>query len=679
DEFDVLDTPERNQTGQALLPFLSQWMHKVEHVGLVFVIGRRPEELSIATNSALKGVTRIPVSSLLDRDTITEVTSQSQREGSLIWPNEAINRICYWTDGHPYFTQLLCREVWDRVYRTKTRSQVPTAKPTDIDSCIDEVLRQAFNAFKWIWDGLPSSTRFIMSVVAATEEPIISHEGLVRMLDQDGISMLGIQLDSARDTLAKLELLQQVNDSYRFTVRILLRWIELHRPVDEVKKEVKKREPVAERLFETGQIFYTLGDFRSAIDQLEKARDIDPNHWEARLLLGTIYQKENRLKDAISELERAYELESTAIHIPLLEALVNHASKVSGESEQLRIYQQILEVDPEHKLAQDSLNKIHERQRIRHLEERLQKAEQQEKLLNWSSAVQIYRNLLDEYSGDVRSFRIIQPRLERANSILLMPLSALSNSKLVDYLRLMWWIFVTPQSLKNYKVKFGAKKLVSIMNSLASMITWLPLVLFALSLVLKFLLSTEGFSKALYFPITLVSLLFISWWISDAILESSNYRAEPLLAVCAGIILAFGVSSGIVMMRGIGEPVNIVIVLATTTAIIPAVSIADISGKTARSVASGVTCGTAFGLTLGLSMNSMNHLTLFSSLASSMSESVLIGVLVSLLVGGIAFALVYEFPPIVRRCIFLLSIFGHTVLVLNILISSTQLLVFLGR
>ncbi|MBV7331697.1 ATP-binding protein [Chloroflexi bacterium TSY] len=54
DEFDVLDLPQESQAGSAFFPYLRAWMAQAQEVKFVFVLGRRPEELSTDTLATFK-------------------------------------------------------------------------------------------------------------------------------------------------------------------------------------------------------------------------------------------------------------------------------------------------------------------------------------------------------------------------------------------------------------------------------------------------------------------------------------------------------------------------------------------------------------------------------------------------------------------------------------------------
>ena len=172
DEFDVLDMPKQEQAGTTFFPYLRDWMSAAKGIQFVFVLGRRPEELSTETLATFKAIRSRRVSLMTREDTET-IIRQSEKNGSLTWSNEAVERIWYWTQGHPYFTQLLCSEIWEILValsgvegrKVPGHGSTPltmTVSPDNVDQAIDRTLEQGAHAFQWIWNGLPPAERIVI-------------------------------------------------------------------------------------------------------------------------------------------------------------------------------------------------------------------------------------------------------------------------------------------------------------------------------------------------------------------------------------------------------------------------------------------------------------------------------------------------------------------------------------
>lgn len=371
DEFDVLDSPQQNQAGQAFFPYLRRWMADIKRVHFVFVIGRRPEDLSTNTVATFKGVRATRVSRL-SPENAAKVVRQSEQNGSLDWSPEAVEQVWAWSQGHPYFTQLLCSVVWEQMEETEGSPAPATA--AQVDKAVDQALQQGANAFYWIWEGLPPAERVVMAAMAEVTEEVITRDRLVETLNQSGVRLIVRQLELAPDTLVEWDVLQPIQDGYRFTVPLLRRWVVKNRPLRRVKEELDRLDPLAEDLFRTGQRFYGLGRLEAAQTQLRQAIQVNPNHLKARLLLGqillgsgglnipmevptTIGPSLETVEEAVKILEEVYQYDPDAARSELVRALLALSSR-QDETAQLTTLERILKIQPEHPIAKSQWESI---------------------------------------------------------------------------------------------------------------------------------------------------------------------------------------------------------------------------------------------------------------------------------------------------------------------------------
>ncbi len=136
DEFDVLDASkeEKKEAANSFLPYLNQWRDGFPEIKFIFVMGRKPEDLSLEFLSVLKSVRNYRVS-VLSHDQTEELIRMSERNETLNWGGDAVNKVWDWTQGNPYFTQLVCRTVWDGAYN-QNPAQVPKVEASDVDIAI---------------------------------------------------------------------------------------------------------------------------------------------------------------------------------------------------------------------------------------------------------------------------------------------------------------------------------------------------------------------------------------------------------------------------------------------------------------------------------------------------------------------------------------------------------------
>jgi tetratricopeptide (TPR) repeat protein len=357
DEFDVLDSPMRTQASEAFFPYLRQWMTDVQKVKFVLVIGRRPEDLSVRTMSAFKGIQSTRVSFLSEKDA-EDVVRQPEKDGSLKWDETAIRRIIDLTHGHPYFTQLLCSVVWENAYRVEPHG-TPIVSARDVDDSVPQALKFGANAFNWLWDGLPPAERVVVAAMADVKDEIITQDKLIETLNQSGVRLVARELEFAPETLIDWEVLIEAEGAYRFAVPLLRRWVLANRPLRRVKEELDRLNPLADGLYQTGYGFYDKDnpDLDIAEQQLRLALNINPNHLKARLLLGQILLEKGDLAKSVDMFDAAYRYDERAARADLIKSLLALAD-TQDENLQIFTYERILKIQSNQPLANEKIRAI---------------------------------------------------------------------------------------------------------------------------------------------------------------------------------------------------------------------------------------------------------------------------------------------------------------------------------
>ena len=434
DEFDVLDQPQREQAGKTFFPYLQKLMRTAKGIQFVFVLGRRPEELSTDTLATFKGIPSRKVS-LMSQDDCREIVRQSEHHGSLSWGIEAVDRVWRWTQGHPYLTQLLCSEIWEAARASHVaepqapslHSHAPIVYADDVDAAIDKTLEQGANAFQWMWNGLPPAERVVMAAMAESPNDVIGLEELTTILHHSKVRLILRELELAPETLIRWDLLRPVEGEFRFAVPLLRRWVTAEKPLRRVKAELDSLEPLAESLYRSGEGFYKMGNLTEAERLLHNGLHVNPNHFRARLLLGQVLLGQGKPAKAVDVLEPAYYFDPRSAQPGLIGALLALADIQEGNA-QLTTYNRILEIDPDQVTALkkkqslllniartaaqkgnfDAALKLYRqigdeegvasvttgKQKLAH---HLQIAAEHEHAEDWAEAIGIYRRLLQEF------------------------------------------------------------------------------------------------------------------------------------------------------------------------------------------------------------------------------------------------------------------------------------------
>ena len=355
DEFDVLDSPMQTQASEAFFPYLREWMTDVQKVKFVFVIGRRPEDLSVRTMSTFKGIQSTRVSFLSKKDA-EDVVLQSQKDHSLKWEKSGVQHVLDLTHGHPYFTQLLCSVIWENAHESGPQD-TPIISAEEVDASVLQALKFGANAFNWLWDGLPPAERVVVAAMAEVPEEIITQDKLIETLNQSGVRLVARQLEVAPETLIDWEVLIESKGAYRFAVPLLRRWVLANRPLRRVKEELDRLDPLADTLFQGGQGFYNNNNTEAAEQQLRQALKINPNHLKARLLLGQVLLEKGDLTESVDMFDAAYQYDERAARAHLIKALLALA-ETQEENLQLTTYERILKIQSDQPLANEKIQSI---------------------------------------------------------------------------------------------------------------------------------------------------------------------------------------------------------------------------------------------------------------------------------------------------------------------------------
>ncbi len=413
DEFDVLDMPQHARAGASFFPYLRDWMRATAataHAGIqfVFVLGRRPEELSTDTLSAFKGILSRRILLMKQEDTAAIICqSEAEQNRSLRWSDEAVERVWYWTQGHPYFTQLLCSEVWETAMQNEdfggfgfdedkeAEQELPLAQAEHVNAAIDGAIEQGANALQWIWNGLTPAERIVMAAMAEAEGGQISQDELAEILNRSKVRLILRELDLAPETLIAWDFLRVVEaEVYRFSIPLLRRWVATEKPLRRVKANLDSLEPLAESLYQRAEGFSNIGKVDDAERLLRNALDINPYHFRARVLLGKVLLAKGNAEAAVEELKPAYEFDAHSAKSQFISALMALADTRKEPCQQLTLYNQVLNIEPNQPAALKKKSDIKHRQ----AEERMRQG-------NLHNALERYEESGDR-EGDREKFKI---------------------------------------------------------------------------------------------------------------------------------------------------------------------------------------------------------------------------------------------------------------------------------
>ncbi len=312
DEFDVVNPVQReNLSGSAaanqLFATLRRWLREEPRLAFVFALGRNLTDLDSDFLATFKGGQTIKVSVFSRETTVQLITAPA----SVQYTPEAVDQIYALTNGHPYFTQLLCSLCFDQAQDqlTADTTQRPLITAQDVTRLLPAFFSRGDNVFAWIWDGLPPAERIVASALAdllTDDEAVATEAEIEATLQNKGVQVILRDLQVSPKKLVEWQLLQQVGDGYRFLVPVLRQWIQARKRFADVRDELDQLDPHAQRYFEIAKLEYQKDDFETAFKNLESALRLNPNHLQALILSGDIKLHAGDFEKAAQFFEEAY-------------------------------------------------------------------------------------------------------------------------------------------------------------------------------------------------------------------------------------------------------------------------------------------------------------------------------------------------------------------------------------
>lgn len=431
DEFDVLDARLEEQlpetsAARAFIPAMRRLINEEPQLAFVFVVGRKADELSIEFMSAFK-TARFHRITVLDPESVRRLVLTAQREGTLTFDERVPDRILALAAGHPFFTQLLCQLLFERAYRTLDalsetgeEGAVPMVTLADVEAVVPDTWDAGEHIYEWIWDGLPPAERVIFSAMAAgtDEHTVITRERLLDVLQAQGIRILIRELELAPKTLIEWQMLKEADGGYQFFVELMRRWVAERKPLPRVKEELDRVNPLADTLYQGASGFYRSGDLDGAVNQLQTALRVNPNHLKARLLLGEIYKIQGKPDEAVRELAEAYRIDPDGARLAYENALLVQAEaheKESALDEAIATYSAVLEISPANRVAQERKQQSVVAARQHAINTSAAKAEEYERAEQWDDAIVAYQHLVT--LSDDQHWQDALERAEREHSM----------------------------------------------------------------------------------------------------------------------------------------------------------------------------------------------------------------------------------------------------------------------
>jgi basic membrane protein A len=381
DEFDTLEEEEARETlGQPLTETLRRLMGR-EGLNFIFSIGssgRKLENMQASYTEFFKAALYKKVSFLAQPEAYHLITRPV--EGVLEYQPAAVRAIYEITSGHPYFTQLVCHELFALCQRTGQR----TVSAADVSGVLDEVVERGTVNLKFVWDEAAELERWTLAGLAHSGEKLESR-ALGDFLRKQRVRFSPPDLEAALIHLREKDVLTAQNT---FVNQLLRRWLQRNRPLEQVREELTQVNPIANRYIEIGLEYLESGQHEKALQSFQEALEVDSDNLPALVHIGQVHLQQQALAEAVSHFEQALSLdeEDVTARAGLCQAhlaLGDQASAKGKVKEAQRSYQQILAVNPEHTDARQRMADMYRQ----HAEKSLAEGRDDEALASFVEAI----------------------------------------------------------------------------------------------------------------------------------------------------------------------------------------------------------------------------------------------------------------------------------------------------
>lgn len=362
DEFDIVRETEKERVPVASREFtalLQRLINSEKRLSFVLVAGSSLSALPGYMQSVFRLGATVEVS-FLDREETKYLIVEPTKD-TLIYSEPAIESIFNLTNGHPYFTQLLCQEIFNHAAFSKSMA----VGLDEVEAATKRSLVSGMGAFSWIWNELTLAERVYLSAVASAASkhniPIVSDKKIQQILEEYSIRLLGTDLPNAARDLASRKFLQVVGPhQYRITVELIRRWMEKEHLLDNTKQDIENINPIANSKYEEARKAHTAGHLEQAIEHYQAAVRGNPNHACAQIGLAQALYEKGDWERAVTEFERACYLDEASAKPSLVEALLAYGRYLEKQDtdKALSIYKRVFDCAPGNIQAKTRIDRL---------------------------------------------------------------------------------------------------------------------------------------------------------------------------------------------------------------------------------------------------------------------------------------------------------------------------------
>ncbi|TKJ28691.1 MAG: hypothetical protein CEE40_10870 [Chloroflexi bacterium B3_Chlor] len=350
---------------QDLIPYFSRLMHAPGPLAFIFCIGssgRKLEHMQASYTDFFR-IALYKKISFLEKEEASRLITQPVA-GVIEYTPQAVEDILHITSGHPYFTQLLCHELFGYCQKTGKRR----IAPKDIEAVLGDVVERGTVNLKFVWDDASDPERYVLTALSLAEDGK-NAKSLHQLLKKQKVRITQREVTDSLRHLQEKDVLASDNS---FTVGLMRLWLLENKPLDRVIEELIEVSPIATRYIEIAEEFHETGMTDRALDSYRSALEVDPQNLTAQVGIASLTFERGDLPQAAEEYQKALNIDPEDVgarsgfcqtHLALGEQL-----REGGEIEEaLEHYRQVLSINEQHLEARERLAAHHAQQADPHL------------------------------------------------------------------------------------------------------------------------------------------------------------------------------------------------------------------------------------------------------------------------------------------------------------------------
>ncbi len=356
--FDEFDNLEESEVKEALARPLIDYLRRLmgtDGLNFIFSIGssgRKLENMRASYTEFFKTALYKKISFLNEEQTHRLITGPVA--GLLEYSPAAVDRIYRVTSGHPYFTQLVCHELFARCQRTEQR-RIDTS---DVEAILDDVVERGTVNLKFVWDESSDIEKWSLAALAGMEKT--DNRALANFLQKQHVRFSEADLTSGLLHLREKDVLTPEN---RFVIHLLRLWLQKNRSIEQTREELTEVNPIANRLIEVGLEFRQGRQFDKALDYFRQALSVSAGNLQAQVNIAQVYMDQKAYDKAVVEFEKALAMddEEVAARAGLCEAhlALGDAAMAKGRSRDAALsYERVLAINLEHTEARGRMAEL---------------------------------------------------------------------------------------------------------------------------------------------------------------------------------------------------------------------------------------------------------------------------------------------------------------------------------